>query len=186
MIVIPSLHFLRTVRLLSSHVHLSVKVLHLYFVRLMITLKLEHLEVRFILIYSYLDAIINLLHQDGDSVMKKPKVDPDTGAEVSAESDMVEDKAMDVDLPSGPTYMGSDAMASNTDSTTRFGGSGANQLPKEMHEMTIVDEKTHDQSDKVHIVFVFQYMPCISMIMLYYHLFLLSKWMCMVTACAGC
>lgn len=86
---------------------------------------------------------------DGDSVIKRSKVDPDTGAEIPAESDMVEDKAMDIDIQTGPTCLDSDAKISNIDPTARTEEPNFDQLPKEMHEMTIGDMKIHDQSDKV-------------------------------------
>ena len=106
----------------------------------------------------------NLLHQDGDSGTKRAKVDQDIGGEVPAESDMVEAKAMDVDLPTAPSHLDSDANASNVDPNDRAEKAVVDQLPKEMHDMTIRDEKVNDQSEKVHAVFLFFYVPCIFVI----------------------
>jgi len=107
---------------------------------------------------------MNLLHQDGDSGTKRAKVDQDTGGEVPAEPDMVEAKAMDVDLPTAPSHLDSDANASIIDPNGRTEKAGVEQLPKEMHEMTIRDEKVNDQSDKVHVVFPHLYVLCMSVI----------------------
>lgn len=90
---------------------------------------------------------MSLLPQDGDSGSKRAKVDQDAGGEVPAEPDMGEHKAMDVDLNTEPTHLDIDASAI----TGRTEQGGVDQLPMEMHEMTIRDDKAHDKVDKVPI-----------------------------------
>lgn len=86
---------------------------------------------------------------DGDSGIKRAKVDPDAGGEVPAETDMAEDKAMDVDPHTGSSYSDPNADTSNIESTARNREAGVHQLPKELNGMSIRDEKIHDESDKV-------------------------------------
>lgn len=88
---------------------------------------------------------------DADSGIRREKVDQDVTIDIPAETDVAE--TMDVDLnkePDQPTNLDTEeASTSNIDLNKKTDETGANHLPKELHEMTVKDDKAHDQSDKV-------------------------------------
>ncbi|KAJ6830510.1 shaggy-related protein kinase alpha-like [Iris pallida] len=76
----------------------------------------------------------------GDSGTKRANVDPEVG-EVPTESHLVEDMVIDTEPHTAPTHLSTDANTLNVDPTARVEGSVADQLPKEMNEMTMSDDK---------------------------------------------
>ncbi|KAJ6820235.1 shaggy-related protein kinase alpha-like [Iris pallida] len=83
----------------------------------------------------------------GDSGTKRANVDQEVG-EVSTESHLVEDMAIDTELHTAPTHFSIDASTLNVDPTARVEGVVGDQLPKEMNEMTMREDKFSDHHDK--------------------------------------
>ncbi|KAF9668916.1 hypothetical protein SADUNF_Sadunf14G0053200 [Salix dunnii] len=83
----------------------------------------------------------------GDAVTKRAKVDREMEQKIDGESYLVERSVTDQHMAS--TSQENAASASNVTSVTRIEKPGFDQLPKEMHEMKIRDDKNtnHDEKD---------------------------------------
>ncbi|XP_038982560.1 shaggy-related protein kinase alpha-like isoform X2 [Phoenix dactylifera] len=84
----------------------------------------------------------------GDPGTKRPKFDQDGAGEVSTEPHLVADKAVSLDKNAASTHLQLDASTSNGDSPARTEHAAVNQLPNEMHEMTIRDDKVEGRNEK--------------------------------------
>ncbi|KAG1359201.1 Shaggy-related protein kinase theta [Cocos nucifera] len=84
----------------------------------------------------------------GDSSMKKVKVEQDVEGKESTEHSVVEDKSMGLKQLTTLAHLDSDASTSSKGPTTRAKNAGIDQLPKEMHEMTIRNNKADRHNDK--------------------------------------
>nr|XP_029119913.1 shaggy-related protein kinase theta isoform X3 [Elaeis guineensis] len=84
----------------------------------------------------------------GDPGTKRAKFDQDGAGEVSSEPHLVEDKAVGLDQNMTSTHLHLDASTSNMDPPARTEDAAVDQLPKEMHEMTIKDDKVEDHNEK--------------------------------------
>lgn len=84
----------------------------------------------------------------GDSSTKRVKVDQETERNVNEESISVERSATGLEQHMASTSLETAASTSNITSTDRTEKSHFDQLPREMHEMRIRDEKTRNHEDK--------------------------------------
>jgi len=84
----------------------------------------------------------------GDPGTKRAKFDQDGAGEVSSEQHLVEDKSVGLDHSTTSTHLPLDASTSNMDPPARTEDAAVDQLPKEMHEMTIKDDKVEDHNEK--------------------------------------
>lgn len=85
----------------------------------------------------------------GDSGTKRVKIEQDMEQKIQAESTSVERSATGLEQHMASTSLENGASTSNISSIARKEKSGCDQLPKEMHEMRIRDERTssHDEKD---------------------------------------
>ncbi|KAK6239900.1 hypothetical protein QUC31_005369 [Theobroma cacao] len=88
-------------------------------------------------------------YQGGDSGTKRAKVDQQAECKVHEESNLVERSTTGLEQHMASTSLETVASTSNVTSVARMEKSGVDQLPNEMHEMRIRDEKTanHDEKD---------------------------------------
>ncbi|XP_008803034.1 shaggy-related protein kinase epsilon-like isoform X1 [Phoenix dactylifera] len=84
----------------------------------------------------------------GDSSMKKVKVEQDVEGKECTEHSVVENKAMGLEQLTTSAHLDSDASTSSKGPTTRLKNAGIDQLSKEMHEMTIRNDKADGHNDK--------------------------------------
>ncbi|XP_010933863.1 shaggy-related protein kinase epsilon [Elaeis guineensis] len=84
----------------------------------------------------------------GDPGTKRPKFDQDGAGEVFTGPHLVADKAISVDKNTTSTHLHLDANMSNGDSSARTGHAAVDQLPNEMHVMTIRDDKVEGHNEK--------------------------------------
>ncbi|XP_057496948.1 shaggy-related protein kinase epsilon-like [Actinidia eriantha] len=84
----------------------------------------------------------------GDSGIKRVKVDQEVDQKVTGESQSFERCASGVERTIASTSMRTAASSSHVSSIARTGKSDCDELPKEMHEMKIRDEKTDTHDDK--------------------------------------
>ena len=77
------------------------------------------------------------------------KVDQEVDRKVTGESQSFERSASGVERTMGSTSMRTAASSSHVSSIVRTGKSDCEELPKEMHEMKITDEKTDTHDDTV-------------------------------------
>ncbi|XWS46022.1 hypothetical protein CRYUN_Cryun14cG0029200 [Craigia yunnanensis] len=85
---------------------------------------------------------------EGDTSTKRAKVDQETECNVHGESHLVERSTTGLEQHMASTSLETVASTSNVTSVARTEKSGVDQLPNEMHEMIIRDEKTADHDDK--------------------------------------
>nr|XP_018682279.1 PREDICTED: shaggy-related protein kinase theta-like isoform X3 [Musa acuminata subsp. malaccensis] len=78
----------------------------------------------------------------GDLTTKRAKFDQEGGGEILVERHMVDDVASTVDLHISSSHLNFDASTLTTEPPARFEGATMDQLPREMHGMTIRDIKT--------------------------------------------
>ncbi|CAL9160233.1 unnamed protein product, partial [Musa hybrid cultivar] len=78
----------------------------------------------------------------GDLTTKRAKFDQVGGGEILVERHMVDDVASTVDLHISSSHLNFDANTLTTEPPARFEGAAMDQLPREMHGMTIRDNKT--------------------------------------------
>ncbi|XP_009400716.2 shaggy-related protein kinase alpha-like isoform X2 [Musa acuminata AAA Group] len=78
----------------------------------------------------------------GDLTTKRAKFDQEGGGEILVEQHMVDDVASTVDLHISSSHLNFDASTLTTEPPARFEGATMDQLPREMHGMTIRDIKT--------------------------------------------
>lgn len=85
----------------------------------------------------------------GDAVTKRAKVDQEMEQKIDRESYLVERSVTEQEQHMASTSQENAASASNVTSVTRTEKPGYDQLPKEMHEMKIRDDKNtnHDEKD---------------------------------------
>ncbi|URE07708.1 shaggy-related protein kinase [Musa troglodytarum] len=83
-----------------------------------------------------------LLRKGGDLTTKRAKFDQEGGGEILVERHMVDDVASTVDLHVSSSHLNFDASTLTTEPPARFEGATMDQLPREMHGMTIRDIKT--------------------------------------------
>ena len=88
-------------------------------------------------------------HQGGDTSTKRAKFDQESECNVHRESNLVERSTTGLEQHMASTSLETVASTSNVTSVARTEKSGVDQLPNEMHEMIIRDEKTADHDDKV-------------------------------------
>lgn len=85
--------------------------------------------------------------QGGDSGIKRAKVDKEL--EVNGNANPVERSATSLEQHMASTSLDPVASTSDTSTVARTERSGYDQLPKEMNEMRIRDDKTVNHDDKV-------------------------------------
>ncbi|XP_048226435.1 shaggy-related protein kinase epsilon isoform X1 [Ricinus communis] len=87
--------------------------------------------------------------QGGDSLTKRVKVDQETEQKIDGEVYSDERNATGLEQHMASTSLENPASTSNSASVVKTEKSGFDQLPKEMHEMRIKDDKTtsHDEKD---------------------------------------
>ena len=88
-------------------------------------------------------------HQGRDTGTKREKVDLESECKVPGESNLFERSTTGLVQHIASTSLETVASTSDVTSANRTENSGLNQLPDEMHEMRIRDEKTADHDDKV-------------------------------------
>ncbi|XP_072955949.1 shaggy-related protein kinase epsilon-like [Typha angustifolia] len=84
----------------------------------------------------------------GDSGTKRTKFDQDGGEKLPTEQNLIEDEYIGVDEHKRSGSADIDACESSMDPTARTEEIGVSELPKEMHEMTIRDDKVNDHNEK--------------------------------------
>ncbi|XP_061967039.1 shaggy-related protein kinase theta-like [Populus nigra] len=84
----------------------------------------------------------------GDAGTKRAKIDQEIERKVDEESYLVERSVTDQEQHMASTSQENAASTSNITSVTRTEKSGYDQLPKEMHQMKIRDEKTTSHDEK--------------------------------------
>ncbi|KAH7686852.1 Non-specific serine/threonine protein kinase protein [Dioscorea alata] len=84
----------------------------------------------------------------GDPGTKRAKVDQDVEERIAAEPNQTQEKVLGLDLQTSSGNLKCEASTSGVDPTARTEEPGVDQLPKEMHEMTIKDDKADDLNDK--------------------------------------
>lgn len=87
------------------------------------------------------------------------KVDQETEQKINGESYLVERGATGLEQPMASTSMQTAASTSNPSLMVRTDKSGYDQLPKEMHEMRIRDDKITNHDEKVNIYLCIQPLP---------------------------
>ncbi|XXG67201.1 hypothetical protein AAC387_Pa06g0603 [Persea americana] len=85
----------------------------------------------------------------GDSGTKRVKVDQDAEGKIPGEPHLPLEATMNLDKDTTSTLLETDASSSNVASIGRVEKASVDQLPKEMHEMKIRDDKVdnHDEKD---------------------------------------
>lgn len=73
---------------------------------------------------------------------------------MSAEPHLFADKAVSLDKNTASTHLHLDANIPNGDSPARTEHAAVDQLPNEMHEMTIRDDKVKGHNEKVYFHFL--------------------------------
>lgn len=103
---------------------------------------------------QWLYCFLVLLHswQGGDPGTKRAKVDQDVEERIAAEPIQTQEKVLGLDLQTSSGNLKCEASTSGVDPTARTEEPGVDQLPKEMHEMTIKDDKVDDLNDKVEVL----------------------------------
>nr|DAD47983.1 TPA_asm: hypothetical protein HUJ06_017920 [Nelumbo nucifera] len=84
----------------------------------------------------------------GDSGSKRAKVDQETEQNVTGETQSVEKTTVGLEQHISSASLEADASTSTISSNSKTEKSGFDQLPKEMHEMKIRDDKTESHDDK--------------------------------------
>lgn len=84
----------------------------------------------------------------GDPGTKRAKVDQDVEERIAAEPNQTQEKVLGLDLQTSSGNLNCEASTSGVEPTARTEEPGVDQLPKEMHEMTIKDDKADDFNDK--------------------------------------
>ncbi|KAJ0971115.1 hypothetical protein J5N97_019074 [Dioscorea zingiberensis] len=84
----------------------------------------------------------------GDPGTKRAKVDQDVEVRIATEPNLTQEKALGLDLQTSSAQLDCAASSSGTDPTAKTEEAGVDQLPKEMHEMTIKDDNADDLNDK--------------------------------------
>ena len=102
----------------------------------------------------FLMKVQTLSFQGGDSITKRAKFDQEPEGKVNEETNTVErgskNQEQHVDVPKEVTVG-----TSNVSTVARTEKSGYDQLPKELKEMKIRDEKAKNNNEKVFIVIHF-------------------------------
>lgn len=91
----------------------------------------------------------SILYQGGDSGTKRVKVDKDAEGKIPGEPHLPEKPTMNLDKDTTSTLLEADASSSNVASIGRIEKTSVDQLPKEMHEMKIRDDKVDNHDEKV-------------------------------------
>lgn len=107
----------------------------------------------YFILFCYCETI--LLHKGGDLTTKRAKFDQEGGGEILVERHMVDDVASTVDLHISSSHLNFDASTLTTEPPARFEGATMDQLPREMHGMTIRDIKTDGHIETVWICVLF-------------------------------
>eukprot|EP00262_Sarcandra_glabra_P005876 TRINITY_DN1779_c0_g1_i9.p1 TRINITY_DN1779_c0_g1~~TRINITY_DN1779_c0_g1_i9.p1 ORF type:complete len:169 (-),score=37.92 TRINITY_DN1779_c0_g1_i9:662-1168(-) len=84
----------------------------------------------------------------GDSGSKRVKVDQDVEGKILKETRLGEDTTQSIEQHITSTSLETDASTSNVASIARTEKDGLDQLPKELHEMKIRDDKSDSHDDK--------------------------------------
>lgn len=93
--------------------------------------------------------IFPLLFKGGDSGTKRVKVDQDAEGKIPGEPHLPLEATMNLDKDTTSTLLETDASSSNVTSIGRVEKASVDQLPKEMHEMKIRDDKVDNHDEKV-------------------------------------
>ncbi|XVF79990.1 hypothetical protein PTKIN_Ptkin15bG0034500 [Pterospermum kingtungense] len=101
----------------------------------------------FLLLIVFMEKLY-LSHQGGDVITKRAKVDQESECNVHRESNLVERSTNGPEQHMASTSLETVASTSNATSVARTQNTGVDQLPNEMHEMKIRDEKTADHDNK--------------------------------------
>lgn len=86
-----------------------------------------------------------MLLQGGDSSIKRVKVEQEVESNVTNEPQSVEKSTEGVEQPMDATSTDMAASTSNTSSVPKPEKSDYDELPKEMHEMKIKEDKSEDK-----------------------------------------
>jgi hypothetical protein len=84
----------------------------------------------------------------GDSSIKRMKVDQEVDLKVAGESQSLARCASGVERNLASTCMGTNGSSSHASAIARTAKSGYDELPKEMNEMKIIDDKADNRDDK--------------------------------------
>lgn len=105
-------------------------------------------------VLNFFKGVQTVSSQGGDSNTKRAKFDQETERKVNEETNTVErgskDQEQHVDTSKETTVD-----TSNVSMVARSDKSGYDQLPKELHEMKIRDDKSKNNNEKVFIVIHF-------------------------------